>query len=249
MKRKKETVAAVKGTKQSSAHKAHMHFSNECTSLSGNTGLSQVQRDTRLKTKISICMLTCSRNFHLSGKIEQNVCCIGVVYFLQTDHHLIQQRNQGHIELAGLHCMSVHVAAILNPTCHIRWSCSSGLSGADLLLLAHWLHTLPQTLAKHLGKFIHTTPSTWSSHSCLLASSWESLCLSLLHLFSFIYYQNTHRQTSENIKQFISCMYIKHIQRQPGHKNCRLRINVWIHLFIDGENVCVWAELEWNHFT
>lgn len=52
----------------------------------------EVQIDTRLKTKISICMLCCFCNFHLSGKLSK-MLSLGVTYCLQTDHHLIQQRK------------------------------------------------------------------------------------------------------------------------------------------------------------
>lgn len=145
--------------------------------------------DTRLKTK----------NMHLHAPLLQQLPLIGKTftkYYYMIIMSLISPKlisivseQRKHWISRGLHLSEcVRVGAILKPTCHIRWSCSSGLSRADLLLLAHWLHTLPQTLAKHLGKFIHTTPSAWSSHPCLLASSRDSLCLSILHLFNFIYY-------------------------------------------------------------
>jgi len=70
-------------------------------------------------------------------------------------------------------CPGAHLPHLMK----LQWR--SGLSRVDLLLLAHRLHTQPQTLAKHLGKFIHATSLAWSSHPCLLASLCVCQCASV----------------------------------------------------------------------
>ena len=84
----------------------------------------------------------------------------------------------------------------------------SGRSHTDLLLLAHRLHTQAQTLAKHFGKFIHTTYLAWRPHPCLNMCLYECVC-KCVHPASFQSYflQNTRRHTSKHIGLYMYCLY------------------------------------------
>ena len=108
----------------------------------------------------------------------------------------------------------VCVRAVLKPTCHIRWSCR-GVQVYPVLIYCCWhidcahthththTHTQPQTLAKHLGKFIHTTSLAWSSHPCLLASLRESLRVSLACICSVLFTTKAHADTRPNTSAYM----------------------------------------------